>query len=64
MSADTKFFIAKFLHEADREVIAYGDSLNDYFMLKQADQGYLVSRQNGSISRSLNGRNLGGIKLV
>lgn len=64
MSADTKFFIAKFLHEAYREVIAYGDSLNDYFMLKQADQGYLVSRQNGSISRSLNGRNLGGIKLV
>lgn len=64
MSADTKFFIAKFLHEAGREVLAYGDSMNDYFMLKQADQGYLVSRQNGSISRSLDGRDLEGIRLV
>jgi len=64
MSADTKFFITKFLQEEGREVDAYGDSMNDYYMLKQADRGYLVPRRDGSISRSLNGRDLGGIRLV
>jgi len=64
MSADTKFFITKFLHEKGREVVAYGDSMNDFYMLKQADWGYLVPRRDGSISRSLSGRDLGGIRLV
>lgn len=64
MSADTKFFITKFLQEAGRSVIAYGDSMNDYFMLKQADQGFLAARPDGSVSRSLRGRDLGGIKIV
>lgn len=64
MCADTKFFITKFLQEAGRTVTAYGDSMNDYYMLKQAERGYLVTKPNGSISRSLNGKDLGGIKLV
>ena len=64
MSADTKGFIAKFLRQAGRTVTAYGDSLNDYYMLKQADQGYLITRPDGSVSRSLKGRDLGGITFV
>lgn len=64
MSADTKFFIVKFLQEAGRNVTAYGDSMNDYYMLKQADQGYLVTRPDRSISRSLLDKDLGGIELV
>lgn len=64
MSADTKFFIAKFLQEAGRTVTAWGDSLNDYFMLRQADYGYLAARPDGTVSRSLKGRDLGGITIV
>lgn len=64
MSAETKFFITKFLQEAGRTVIAYGDSMGDYYMLKQADHGYLVTRSDGSVSRSLKGKDLGGIEFV
>ena len=64
MSADTKFFITKILRDHGKRVIAYGDGMNDYFMLREADEGYLVLKQNGSISRSLEGKELGGITLV
>ena len=64
MSADTKYFITKFLQQAGRTVIAYGDGMNDYYMLKQADEGYLVTKPDGSISRSLKNKDLGGIELV
>ena len=64
MSAETKFFITKFLQEAGRTVIAYGDSLGDYYMLKQADHGYLVTKSDRSVSRSLKGKDLGGIEFV
>lgn len=64
ISAETKFFVTKFLQEAGRTVIAYGDSMGDYYMLKQADHGYLAARSDGSVSRSLKGRDLGGIELV
>ena len=64
MSADAKFFITKFLQEAGKTVIAYGDSMNDYYMLKQANLGYLVMKSDGSISRSLSGKDLGGIEFV
>lgn len=64
MSAEAKFFITKYLQEAGRKVVAYGDSMIDYYMLKQADEGYLVKRADGSISRSLSGKSLEGIEYV
>jgi hypothetical protein len=64
MSAETKYFITKSLQNAGRYVVAYGDGMNDYYMLKQADEGYLVKKSNGSVSRSLKGRDLGGLHLV
>ena len=64
MTADTKYFITKFLQDAGKKVIAYGDSMNDYYMIKQADTGYLVRKQDGSISRSLKNCDLEGLILV
>lgn len=64
MSADAKYFIAKNLRRAGKYVIAYGDSINDYYMLKEADEGFLVAKADGSISRSLKGMDLGGICIV
>ena len=61
MSSDTKFFAAKFLRERGSRVIAFGDSLNDFFMLKEADVGHLVLKKDGSVSSSLKGRNLEGL---
>ena len=34
-------------------MIAYGDGMNDYYMLKQADKGFLKTKSNGEVSRSL-----------
>ena len=64
MSADTKLFITKELQKNGKRVIAYGDSLNDYFMLKQANQGYLITKADGTVSRSLYGRDLEGLTIV
>lgn len=64
MCSDTKYFIAKFLQEKGCKVIAFGDSMNDYFMLKQADTSYLILKKDGSVSASLSGRNLEGLTFV
>jgi hypothetical protein len=64
MSAETKYFVTKFLQAAGKKVIAYGDSLSDYFMLKKADEGYLMTKDDGRLSRSLEGKDIGGIQLV
>lgn len=64
MCSDTKYFIAKFLQTKGSKVIAFGDSMNDYFMLKQADESYLVLKADGSVSSSLSGRDLEGMVLV
>lgn len=64
MSAETKFFITKKLQEAGKTVIAYGDGMNDYYMLKKADVGYLIPKEDGTISRSLKGKDLGGLDIV
>ena len=64
MAAETKLFITKFLQYAGKKVIAYGDGMNDYYMLKQANTGYLVTKKDGTISRSLKARNLEGLILV
>lgn len=64
MAAETKFYITKFLQNAGRRITAYGDGMNDFYMLKQADKGYLVARPDGTISRSLKNMDLGGIEIV
>jgi hypothetical protein len=64
MAAETKLYITKFLQKAGKKVTAYGDGMNDYYMLIQADEGYLVSKKDGRISRSLAGRNLEGLTIV
>ena len=64
MAAETKFFITKILQQNGKCVIAFGDGLNDYYMLRQADSGYLVAKPDGSISRTLNGKVLEGLTIV
>ena len=64
MSAETKLYITKMLQRAGKHVIAYGDGMNDYFMLKQADEGYLLRKQDGTLSRSLKGRDTEGLNIV
>ena len=64
VSADTKFFIAKFLRQAGKFVRAIGDSATDIFMLHEADEGVLVSKEDGSLSRSLANHDLGGLAIV
>ena len=64
MSAETKLYITKGLQEAGKKVIAYGDGMNDFYMLIQADEGYLVSKRDSTVSRSLKGRNLEGLTIV
>lgn len=64
MAAETKFYITKMLQRAGKRVIAYGDSMNDYFMLRQANLGYLVRRPDGSVSGSLKGKDMEGLIYV
>ena len=63
MSADTKFFITKFLQK-NKKVRAFGDSRNDYFRLKRADEAFLIAKPTGELSSSLKNRNLEGIHIV
>lgn len=64
MSAETKLYITKMLQAAGKTVVAYGDGMNDYYMLKQADKGYLVTKSDFIVSKSLKGRDLEGLQLV
>ena len=64
MSAETKYFIVKFLQEQGVRIVAYGDSMNDYYMLKQADEGYLIAKADGTLSRSLKYMDTEGITVV
>ena len=64
MSAETKLYVTKRLQEAGKKVVAFGDGMNDYYMLKQADKGFLVTKKDSSISRSLKGKNLEGLNFV
>ncbi len=62
ISADTKYYTVKMLQENGYRIISYGDNKNDYYMLRQADKGYLYI---GSyLSRSLRNTDLSEIKLV
>lgn len=64
MASETKYFVTKYLQNNNIRVKAYGDSMNDYFMLLQADEGYLISKGNGKVSRSLRNKQLEGIAIV
>lgn len=64
MSSDTKYFVTKFLRAQGYQVFAYGDSMGDYYMLKEADKGFLMTKPDGTISRSLKGKNMEGIQYV
>ena len=62
ISADTKYYIAKYIKTAGYRVTAIGDSKNDFYMLKEADIGYM--QIGNRISRSLLNANLDGLKLL
>lgn len=62
ISADTKYYVAKALHDAGKMITAYGDSMSDYFMLREADMGILM--WNGRFSRSLQGRDLSSFYIL
>lgn len=62
VSADTKYYVVKLLQEKGYTIIAYGDSKNDYFMLRQADKGYLCI--DSYFSRSLRTTDVSGISLI
>lgn len=62
ISADTKYFIAKILKEAQYTVIAYGDSKNDLYMLHHADIGYLYIGE--KLSKSLKDVNTANLRLI
>lgn len=64
MCADTKYFITKFIQDRGIRTIAFGDSMNDYYMLRQADKAYLVLKKDGSISSSIEKRELEGFFFV
>lgn len=61
ISAETKYFVTKFLKE-NKKIIAYGDSFSDIFMLREADKGYLVVQD--KISRSLKDVNILGVEIM
>ena len=62
ISADTKYYVVKTLHDAGKMVTAYGDSMSDYFMLREADLGILL--WNGRYSSSLKGRDLNSFYIM
>ncbi len=64
MSAESKLYIVKMLQDNGKYIKAYGDSMNDYFMLKQANEGFLVAKLDGTLSRSLKGKDMEGITIV
>ncbi len=51
ISADSKYYVAKHLRNLGYKIKGYGDSKNDLYLLKEADEGYLCLGTR--ISRSL-----------
>lgn len=62
ISADCKYYVVKLLKEFGYRVVAFGDSKNDYYMLSEADDGYL--KIGNRISRSLKNVDLTGLHLL
>lgn len=55
MSQFSKAFIARYLRDAGREVIALGDNMVDYQMLREADKGYVIAhlKRNASVQKAV-----------
>ena len=62
ISADVKYYVVKFLKQTGFRVVALGDSKNDYYMLKEADTGYLKIGKR--LSRSLKNTDVSGIQML
>lgn len=61
MSQLGKAYLSRYLREKGYEVLALGDNMVDYYMLTEADRGYLIAhaKKNASAQRTV----LGGTKL-
>jgi len=64
MSSEAKYYIMKFLKDKGYHITAFGDGMVDYYMVKYADEGYLFTKKDGTMSRSLMNKDLGGINIV
>ena len=55
MSQLGKAFLCRYLREAGFEVIALGDNMVDYYMLKEADKGYVIAhaKKNATLQRTV-----------
>jgi hypothetical protein len=55
MSQFSKALLVRYLREAGHEVIALGDNMVDYQMLKEADHGYIIShvKRNPVVQRTI-----------
>ncbi len=55
MSQLAKALIVRYLRSAGREVIAVGDNVVDYYMLQEADRGYVIAheKRNASLQKIL-----------
>lgn len=62
ISADTKYYVAKLLRKFGYRVKGYGDSKNDLYLLKEADEGYLCPGKR--MSRSLIDTDVSGLQLL
>lgn len=62
ISADTKYYVAKLLRKFGYRVKGYGDSKNDLYLLKEADEGYLCLGKR--MSRSLIDTDVSGFQLL
>ncbi len=62
ISADTKYYVTKLLRWKGYRIVAYGDSRNDLYMLREADEGFLYI--GGRMSSSLQMTDTRGVKLM
>lgn len=62
ISADTKYYVAKILRNLGYRIKGYGDSKNDLYLLREADEGYLCLGKR--ISRSLTDADASGLRLL
>lgn len=62
ISSDTKYYVGKLLHNLGYRIKAYGDSKNDLYLLKEADEGYLYIGKR--LSKSLINADINNIFLL
>lgn len=62
ISADSKYYVAKHLRNLGYRIKGYGDSKNDLYLLREADEGYLCLGTR--ISRSLANVDTSGLRIL